>query len=148
MRRLVPLALLLTALLAGCAESQLAGHLLYMTPYKFEQLDCATLKKRAETATDRVKDLERLRDKANASTAGPLVNSMAYGPDYNRARWEERLYRDEFARKNCDQPKPEEPAPAAASQGAGSRNPDAAARSQDASGGRGQQSLTVPRPAQ
>ena len=109
-RRLAPV-LACAALLSGCAESQMAGHLLYMTPYKFEQLDCAELKKKADAATTQVKSIEQLRDKANASAAGPVVNSMVYGPDYSRARWEQRLYQDEMARKNCDAPPAPPPPP-------------------------------------
>jgi len=115
MLRKVSTALLMAALSSGCAESQLTGSLLYMTPYKFEQTDCAELKKKAEAATKRVNDLEQLRDKAATSAAGPLVNTMVYGPDYSRARWEQHLYGDEIARKNCDAaPPPPEPANEAA----------------------------------
>lgn len=112
MRRTFAPALFAAALLPGCAESQLAGHLLYMTPYKVEDLDCTALKGRAANATAQVKKVEQLRDKANASAAGPVINSVVYGPDYTRARWEERLYQGEIARKNCDAPPPEHPAEA------------------------------------
>jgi hypothetical protein len=107
MRSTILPALLAAALLVGCAESQMAGHLLYMTPYNFEKLSCEELKKKADGATRRVTELEQLRDKASASTAGPVVNSMVYGPDYTKARWEQRLYQEEFNRKNCDAPTPE-----------------------------------------
>ena len=113
MRRTFAPVLLAAASLSGCAESQLAGHLLYMTPYKIEDLDCTALKGRAASATAQVKKFEDLRDKANASTAGPVINSMVYGPDYTRARWEQRLYQGEIARKNCDAPPPEAAAEAA-----------------------------------
>jgi len=107
MRSTLPIALVVAALLPGCAESQLAGHLLYMTPYKFEQLDCTELKKKATAATAQVKSVEQLRDKASSSTAGPVVNTVVYGPDYSKARWEQRLYQDQIARKNCDDPPPD-----------------------------------------
>src|SRR5262249_28527057 len=107
MRRTIHPALLAAALHVGCEENQMAGHLLYMTLYNFEKLTCEELKNRANGATLRVKDLEGLRDKANASTAGPVVNSVVYGPDYTKARWEQRLYQEEFDRKNCGAPPPE-----------------------------------------
>src|SRR5262245_41299583 len=91
-----------TLLLAGCAESKMAGHLLYMTPYKLEEMDCDSLKKKAINADAVVKRMEGLRDKASASTAGPLVNSMVYGPDYSKARWDQQIYSDEIASKNCN----------------------------------------------
>lgn len=110
MRRLAPALIFITAaFLCGCAESHLTGSLLYMTPYKFEQLDCTELKARAAAAALRTKDVEQLRDKASASAAGPVINSLVYGPDYNRARWDQRLYEDEIARKNCDAPPPPPP---------------------------------------
>jgi hypothetical protein len=104
------LSLLAAALLAGCAESQTAGNFLYMTPYKLEELDCTTLKNRAANANAQVKAMEALRDKANTSAAGPVINSMVYGPDYNRARWDQRLYDGELARKQCDGPSTPRPA--------------------------------------
>jgi hypothetical protein len=104
-------SLLAAALLAGCAESQMAGNLLYMTPYKLEDMDCSALKNKAANANAQVKAMEALRDKANASAAGPVINSMVYGPDYNRARWDQRLYEGEIARKQCDGP-PQPPSPA------------------------------------
>ena len=105
-------AALAASLLTGCGESRTAGSLLYMTPNKFDQFDCAELKKRQGGAQARLRDVEQLRDKANASAAGPVINSMVYGPDYSRARWDYQLYTDEIARKNCDAPPPPPPAPA------------------------------------
>jgi hypothetical protein len=100
---LVP-TLLAAAALAGCGESRVAGSLLYMTPYKFEQFDCTELRKRADGATSRLREVEQLRNKAGTSAAGPVINSMVYGPDYSKARWEHDLYQEEIARKNCDAP--------------------------------------------
>jgi hypothetical protein len=109
MRRPASTALLIAALVSACAESQLGGSLFYMTPYKFEALDCTELKKKADAAAARTKEMEQLRRKADASAAGPVINTMVYGPDYGRARWEQRLYQDELARKSCDAPPPEPP---------------------------------------
>lgn len=106
MRTMQPAILLLAALAAGCAENQLLGHLVYMTPYKYEDFDCAELKKRAEGAKTRINEMEQLRDKAGASTAGPVINTVVYGPDYSRARWEQRLYEEQAVRKNCNPPPP------------------------------------------
>jgi hypothetical protein len=107
MRRSAPTVLLITALVCGCAESQLGGHLLYMTPYKLEALECKELKTRADAATHRAKELQQVREKAAGSAAGPVINTMVYGPDYTKARWEQRLYEDELARKSCEFPPPE-----------------------------------------
>jgi len=101
MRSAVPTVILLAAVLSGC-ESGVGGSLLYMTPYRLEDLGCADLKKRAASAQGRLKEQEALRDRAGASAAGPVINAVVYGPDHNRAVWEVRLYQDEIARKNCD----------------------------------------------
>jgi hypothetical protein len=103
MRSAVPTVILLAAVLSGC-ESRVAGSLMYMTPYRLEEFDCVELKKRAAGAQGRLKEQEALRDRAGASAAGPVINAVVYGPDYNRAVWEVRLYQDEIARKNCDGP--------------------------------------------
>jgi hypothetical protein len=104
MRIAAPCVALIAVVLTGCAESRVAGSLLYMTPYKFEEFDCTELKKRAAAAAARVKAQEELMDRAGASAAGPVINAMVYAPDHSRAVWELRLYQDEIARKNCDAP--------------------------------------------
>jgi len=106
MGRVFPCVAVLAAVLAGCAESRVAGALLYMTPYRFEEFDCAELKKRAADSASRLKRQEELMDRAGASAAGPAINAVVYGPDHSRATWEVRLYQDEIARKNCDPPPP------------------------------------------
>ena len=90
------------AALAGCGESRLAGSLLYMAPTKLEQFDCAELKKRLDGARGRLQTVEQLRDKANTSAAGPVINSVVYGSEYSKARWDYDLYEDQIARKNCN----------------------------------------------
>jgi len=90
----------------GCAESQVGSSLLYLTPYKVEDLDCAELKKRASAAAARVSQLDQLRNRANESAAGPVVNTVVYGPDYSKARWEQQVYEDLLSRKACDMPAP------------------------------------------
>jgi hypothetical protein len=106
MRILQPAILLLAGLVAGCAENQFVGHLFYMTPYKYQELSCVELKQRAAAAKQKIDQMDRLREKADASTAGPVINTVVYGPDYSRARWDQRLYEEEVARKNCDPPPP------------------------------------------
>jgi hypothetical protein len=101
MRSVVPIAILLAAALSGC-ESHVAGSLLYMKPYGLDDFDCGELKRRADAAESRLQQVEALRDRAGASAAGPVINATVYGPDYSRAVWEVRLYREEMARKACD----------------------------------------------
>lgn len=104
MRNAALVIILIGIALSGCGESRLAGSLLYMTPYKYEEFDCAELKRRAAAAAGRLKEQEALMDRAGASAAGPAINAVVYGPAHSRAVWEVRLYQDEIARKNCDAP--------------------------------------------
>jgi len=104
--------LLVATALCGCAESHTASSLLYMEPYKLDDLDCTELRKRAAGAATRTQSVERLRDRANESAAGPVINSLVYGPDYSKARWEQQVYDEAIARKNCSEPPPPPPPPA------------------------------------
>jgi hypothetical protein len=106
MRRLTSATLIVAATLAGCAENQFAGSLVYMAPYGYERLDCGELKKRAAAADNRVKASQSLMDRASGSAAGPIINNVVYGPDYSKARWDQRFYDQEIARRNCDPPAP------------------------------------------
>jgi len=88
----------------------LAGSVFYLPPYHFEDKTCKELKDGATAAENRVKDQQRLRDKAAMSAAGSAVGTVAYAPDYNRAKWDLQLYQQEYARKNCtDAPPPPPP---------------------------------------
>ena len=102
MRSAVP-AVLLAAMLSAC-ESHLAGSLVYMTPYGIERMDCEELGKRIAAVSAIVKTKQNLIDRASGSTAGPVIGTVVYGPDYSKARFEQRLYMDEADRKNCDRP--------------------------------------------
>jgi hypothetical protein len=106
MRCTLAIVVLIAAALSGCAQSHVAGTLFYMTPHRFEEFDCKELKRGAGNARGRLKATQDLRDRASGSAAGPVINTMVYGPDYQRAAWEVRLYEDEIARKNCDAPPP------------------------------------------
>jgi hypothetical protein len=105
MRTLDAAVLVVAAALAGC-ESHLGGSLVYMEPYKFETFDCAELKKRAAGAAARLHDQNKLMDKASESAAGSVIGNVVYGPERSKAVWEQRLYEQQAARKNCDPPAP------------------------------------------
>jgi hypothetical protein len=82
---------LLATMLGGCA-GQVGGSMFFLTPYNLDQLSCEELKK---------KDYDDLRGKAMRGTGGGFVSAMVYGPDYERAQWDLRVYGDEAARRNC-----------------------------------------------
>ena len=47
-----------------------------------------------------------LREKAATNASGTGLAVMVYGPDYDRAMWEQQLYEEEAARKGCEAPLP------------------------------------------
>jgi hypothetical protein len=100
MRIVIPGALLLAGLLSGCGAFS-AGSAFYLIPYKFEELTCVELRARAKAAADRVKDQREAIEKASVSGGGRAIGSMVYGPEQKRAVWEQELYEQEAARKNC-----------------------------------------------
>jgi len=101
------------ALLAGCSASQTVGSVFYLKPYKFEDLSCADLKQRAAAADGRIKDYQGLKDKAAQSTGGSALGAMVYMPDSQRAAWDQRLFAEEYTRRNCTDPPPPPPPPPA-----------------------------------
>jgi hypothetical protein len=110
MRKFDVAILAVAAALAGCT-SQFAGSLVYMEPYKLDQLDCVELKRRASTAATKRHEQEQLMDRASGTAAGNIIGNVVYGPDHGKALWEQRLYDDQAARKGCDAPAPELPPP-------------------------------------
>lgn len=107
-------ALAFAVLLAGCASTPTADSLFYLPPLKLDELTCQELRQRIADTMVRVNALQALRDRADRSAAGPVVNTVVYGPDYSKARWELQSYEQEFARKNCE-PAPLPPPSATAS---------------------------------
>jgi hypothetical protein len=102
MRPVLP-AFLVAALLSGC-ESYVGGSLVYMTPYGIEKMTCEELSGKIAAADRAAKAKQNLIDRASGSTAGPVIGTVVYGPDYSKARWEQRRYEEEAERKNCDRP--------------------------------------------
>src|SRR5262245_42167439 len=108
MRIAAPSALLVAALVAGCAQNQAPVSAFFLTPYKLEDLTCKELKQRAADVAKRLQRSTDLRQRASASAAGPVIGTVVYGPDYQKAMFEQRAYEHELARKNCAaEPDPE-----------------------------------------
>jgi hypothetical protein len=99
--------------LAGCAESQLGGSIFYLKPYNIENLTCAELKGRIDGQAGAIKVKSDLREKAATDSVGSAIGTAVYGPDQNAARWAQRQYEAEAARKNCAASPPPTPPPAA-----------------------------------
>jgi hypothetical protein len=102
LRRLSSLpALLVTALLGGCAlaTDDLAN--VFVDPTKYDLYSCAELAKRREEVSKREQELRGLMDKAEQGTGGVVASALAYRTDYLNARGELRLLQDVSQRKDC-----------------------------------------------
>ena len=100
MARASAFVLIVSAGLAGCA-GQGGTSMFYLEPHKLTELSCEDLKTRMDTAAKQLTKSQELREKAFRDPAGPLVSTMVYAPDYNKARFEHSTYREEAARRNC-----------------------------------------------
>jgi hypothetical protein len=87
-----------------------------IAPGKFDLLKCPDLANRSLLASKREKELMSLMDRANQDAAGPMVNTMVYGPELASVRSELELLHRTAGEKNCDNlvadtPPPPSPAP-------------------------------------
>ena len=95
------LLLLLGALLAGCgSSSDTAAHFL-VAPGKYVLYNCADIAQQAKVNSDRQRELEGLMAKAGTSSAGQVVNAVAYRPEYLELRGEMEDLRQAAADKKC-----------------------------------------------
>jgi hypothetical protein len=95
------LGLLLAAFaLGGCGLSNDAGSLL-VDPGSYDAFHCNDLAERWKVLVAREKELSGLIDKADESTDGAVIGSLAYRTDYESVRSEEKLLQRTAADKNC-----------------------------------------------
>jgi hypothetical protein len=99
MRPVLPV-MALACLLSAC-ESQLAGSLVYVTPYNIDRLDCEELNRRIAAAANAAKGQQDLIDRASGSATGGVIGTVVYGPQRGKAQFDLRRYEEEADRKNC-----------------------------------------------
>jgi hypothetical protein len=89
------------AALAGCGMSDGPGALL-IDPGRYSAYHCNDLAARWKVLVVREKDLRALMDKADQTTGGAVIGSLAYRTDYDSVIGEERLLQRTAAEKNCN----------------------------------------------
>jgi hypothetical protein len=94
-------AVLLAAMLAGCAASDDSTGRFLVAPDKFTLYNCAQLAEAAQANATRQRELEMLMAKAGPDAGGPLVSAVAYRPEYAQKRGEMNEMRRTAAEKNC-----------------------------------------------
>jgi len=89
------------AALTGCSMPDGAGTLL-VDPGRYSVYHCNDLAARWKVLLGREKDLRSLMEKADQSSGGAVIGSLAYRSDYDSVLTEEKLLQRAAAEKNCD----------------------------------------------
>jgi hypothetical protein len=92
--------ILLGAGLAGCGMGDGAGSLL-VDPGHYSAYHCPELAARGKVLAAREKELRELMDRADQGTGGAVIGSLAYRPEYESVRSEEKLVQRGAVEKNC-----------------------------------------------
>ena len=102
---------------AGCAALALAGCAnglegvystdFWVEPGKYDFLKCPDLAKQSAAASAHEKELVGLMERANQSTAGPVVNLMVYDADLKQTRSQLALLERTAHQKGCDKEVPQ-----------------------------------------
>jgi hypothetical protein len=90
--------------LAGCAggTDSVTGGSFWAQPGKYDFLKCPDLAKQSMAESTREKELVSLMERANQSSAGPVVNFMVYDADLQQARANLALLQKTSREKGCD----------------------------------------------
>ena len=97
---LITIPLCLAALTIGSCGSDGAGAI-WVDPGKFTFYHCDDLARRWEQLITRENDLRNLIDKANESSTGAVIGSIAYRSDYEAVLSQEKLLQRTAAEKKC-----------------------------------------------
>ena len=102
MRVLICRLLVMVAPLGGCAGMPGSSQSLFAQPGKFHFLRCQDIAQRAIGTAKREQELTSLIDRANQSSAGPVISAMVYGPELQQVRADARQLQETANEKNCD----------------------------------------------
>jgi hypothetical protein len=87
--------------LGGCGMSDGAGSFL-IDPGRYSVYHCDDLAAQSKALRAREKELRGLMDKANESSSGAVIGSLAYRTDYESVLSEEKLLARTATEKNCN----------------------------------------------
>ena len=99
--RLISLNAIIATALAGCAVSDDSVGRYLVKPDRYALYNCPQLAKAAQATGRRLRELERLKAKAETDSVGVLVSSAAYGPEYAQLRGMMNELQKTAVDKNC-----------------------------------------------
>jgi hypothetical protein len=94
------IAALIAAALGGCASDDTTARLL-VAPDKYVLYSCPEMAAQMQANAARQRVLEELTAKANTSSSGQIMSTVAYRPEYLQLRGEMNELRRTSAEKNC-----------------------------------------------
>jgi hypothetical protein len=102
-------AVLLAAMLGGCAGLTATVGDPYIAPGKFDFLRCPDLATRLQTAEARHRELLALMERSASGVGGSAVNMFVYRPDMDGVEAELKSLKATAASKNCSDEDPKTP---------------------------------------
>src|SRR5262245_6073023 len=92
---------IVATVLAGCAISDDGVDRFLVKPDRYILYNCPQLARAAQATGSRLRELERLKAKAETDSVGVLVSSAAYGPEYAQLRGMMNELQKAVVDKNC-----------------------------------------------
>jgi hypothetical protein len=87
---------------AACAADSSVVDELMVVPSYYDTLECPELVGQFNGASQRVKDLTALRDRADKGGGGAVANALAYNTEYAKAQATKKYAEAAANRKGCD----------------------------------------------
>jgi len=96
------------ALLSACGSMQDVSRF-YVNPGQYDVYTCPQIADQLAATEKEGQRLEEMMAKADRDLSGPVINSIAYEPDYLANRGQMRELKKSAAAKNCPPPPPPTP---------------------------------------
>ncbi len=97
-------ALMASAMLAGCSTPGDSSFTVFADPGKYQYYSCDQIVAQTKSWSTREQELRMLMDKADQSAGGPIVNLLAYRADHVAATEELKVLERTARGKNCKMP--------------------------------------------
>ena len=93
---------LVALMVAACAADSSVVEELMVVPSYYDTLQCSELAGQFQGASQRVKELTALREKAGNEPGGVVANALAYNTEYAKAQATKKYAEAAANRKGCD----------------------------------------------
>jgi hypothetical protein len=97
-----PIGGLVALAVCGCAADSTVVENLMVVPSYYDTLECPDLTAQFRAASQRLKELTALREKAGQDPGGVVANALAYNTEYARAEAMKKYSEAAASRKGCD----------------------------------------------